>query len=117
MASNPPGNPPTHPTPPAQEIGGVLGRVNRLGTATERLFSRLYQGLGRKSEIQAEISRSQTLGDQNRQLQRLLHKRDIEIERLNSILASIGEGVIMQDNEGRIVIVNAAARALLGSQK
>lgn len=105
------------PPPNAQEVGGVLGRVNRLGSATEQLFSRLYKGIRRKSQLQAEIQRAQILAEQNRQLQRLLKKRDIEVERLNSILASIDEGVIMQDNEGRIVVVNQAARNLLGSQK
>jgi signal transduction histidine kinase len=105
------------PPPNAQEIGGVLGRVNRLGTATERMFSRLYRGINRKSALQAETQRAQKVTEQNRQLQRALKKRDTEIERLNSILASIDEGVIMQDNEGRIVVVNQAARNLIGSQK
>src|SRR5687768_10745032 len=47
------------PPPNAQEIGGVLGRVNRLGTATERMFSRLYRGINRKSALQAESQRSE----------------------------------------------------------
>ena len=105
------------PPPNAHEIGGVLGRVNRLGTATERMFSRLYRGINRKSALQAEMQNAQRLTEQNRQLQRIVKKRDTEIERLNSILGSIDEGVIMQDNEGRIVVVNQAARNLIGSQK
>jgi len=103
--------------PDPHEIGGVLGRINRLGTASETFFSRLYRGISRRSQIQEELSRTQQLLEQNRHQQRVLRRRDIEIERLNSILASINEGVIMQDIEGRIVVVNAAARALLGSQK
>lgn len=103
--------------PNANEIGGVLGRIHRLGTASEAFFSRLYRGINRRSQIQEELSRTQQLLEQNRHQQRVLRRRDIEIERLNSILASIDEGVIMQDIEGRIVVVNAAARALLGSQK
>jgi signal transduction histidine kinase len=105
------------PPPNAHEIGGVLGRVNRLGTATEHMFSRLYRGINRKSALQAEMQNAQRLTEQNRQLQRMVKKRDTEIERLNSILGSIDEGVIMQDNEGRIVVVNQAARNLIGSQK
>ena len=41
----------------------------------------------------------------------------MEVERLNGILAAIDEGIIMQDMEGRIVMVNAAARKLIGSRK
>jgi len=107
------------PPPPqadAQELNGILGRINNLGAATETLFSRLYQGLGRRSR-QTNADNMKKMGDQNRQLQRAVHKRDIEIERLSSILAALDEGIIMQDNEGRIVLVNQAARKLLGSQK
>jgi signal transduction histidine kinase len=106
----------SNPQPNAEEIGGVLSRINRLGTATEQMFSRLYKGLGKRSRQQTELQ-ARTLEEQKRQLQRMLQKRDVEIERLNSILASIDEGVIMQDTEGRIVVVNAAARELLGNQK
>lgn len=103
--------------PEPQEIGGILGRINRLGKASEEMFSRLYRGISRRSQIQEELSRTQQLLEQNRHQQRVLRRRDIEIERLNSILASINEGVIMQDIEGRIVVVNQAARTLLGTQK
>ena len=38
---------PPNPSPPnEQELSGVIQRINRLGTASERLFSRLYKGLG-----------------------------------------------------------------------
>lgn len=90
----------------------VVSRVNRLGTATEALFSRLYRGLNRKARQQTS-----PVIDQSEELQRRLKASNLEVDRLNSILASIGEGVIMQDLEGRIVLVNAAARRLLGSQK
>ncbi|CAG1771992.1 partial Sensor protein SrrB, partial [uncultured bacterium] len=57
------------------------------------------------------------LEEQTRKLERLLVQRDLEVERLNGILASIDEGVIMQDDEGRLVFMNNAARALLGGIK
>jgi two-component system, OmpR family, phosphate regulon sensor histidine kinase PhoR len=104
------------PQADAQELNGILSRINHLGAATEHLFSRLYQGLGRRSR-QSGGGNTQKLGDQNRQLQRAVRKRDIEIERLSSILAALDEGIIMQDTEGRIVLVNKAARLLLGTQK
>ena len=96
--------------PNDQELSGVIQRINQLGTASERVFSRLYKGLGRRSD------EAQTQ-EQNRQLRSALRKRNLEIDRLNSILASIDQGVIMQDNEGRLVLVNEAARKLLGSIK
>ncbi len=104
-------------SPNPQEIGGVLGRVNRLGVATEHMFSRLYKGLNRRSRMQQEVTRMQALVEQNVQLQRAVRKQNVEVDRLNAILATIDEGVILQDTDGRIVVVNEAARALLGTQK
>jgi PAS domain S-box-containing protein len=99
-----------------REISGVISRVNNLGTVTEALFSRLYRGL-RQRAIQESRPSEPNLTDRNRQLQRAVRRRDIEIERLNAILATISEGIIMQDLEGRIIVVNAAARRLIGSRK
>lgn len=101
----------TTPSPNPREISGVIHRVDRLGSATEEMFRRLYKTLGRRSEIARELEAH------TRQLERAIALRDAEIERLNSILATIEEGVIMQDNEGRLVFVNEAARKLLGSIK
>jgi two-component system phosphate regulon sensor histidine kinase PhoR len=104
--------------PPPSDVGGALTRVNRLGTATERLFSRLYTTLNRRSREQQEVVRrlnAQKL--RNQQLMQVVQRREGEIDRLNGILASIDEGIIMQDTEGRIVLVNQSARQLLGSQK
>ncbi|MBI1259590.1 MAG: PAS domain-containing protein [Chloroflexi bacterium] len=97
--------------PNQEELTGVIQRINRLGAASERVFSRLYKGL---SGHQGD---TQQIRAQNRELQTTLKNRNIEIERLNSILASIDQGVIMQDNEGRLVLVNEAARKLLGNIK
>jgi signal transduction histidine kinase len=99
-----------HP-PDAREITDKIQRVNRLGTASEQLFSRLYRGIGKKNKA------AQMHEEKNRNLERALAQRDLEVERLNSILASIDEGVLMQDNEGRLVFMNNAARALLGGIK
>src|SRR5262245_19591266 len=100
-----------------QELSGSLSRVNSLGTATERLFSRLYNGLRRKSGKKNQIQRAKQESERNRQLQRALKRRDLEIDRLNGILATIDEGIIMQDMDGRIILVNASARKLIGNRK
>lgn len=99
-----------------QELGGILHRVNSLGTATERLFSRLYSGLRQRTGA-SQARRQPSPADRQRQLERAIRRRDLEIERLNSILAAIDEGIIMQDLEGRVVLVNAAAKKLIGSRK
>jgi signal transduction histidine kinase len=108
-------------TPPPQsdpqEIQGILSRVNSLGTATERVFSRLYTSFNRRSRLQSEIEKTRALQRRNQQLVHIARRREEELERLNGILASIDEGIIMQDTEGRIVLINAAARKLLGSQR
>ncbi|MBZ0279951.1 MAG: PAS domain-containing protein [Anaerolineae bacterium] len=100
----------------AQELSGALSRVNQLGVATSQLFSRIYNGLRQRSGVQPSQP-EQPAPDQSKQLQHALKRRDMEIERLNGILASIDEGIIMQDMQGRIMLVNAAARKLIGSRK
>jgi signal transduction histidine kinase len=111
----------------ADEVGSNLNRVNQLGAATEHLFSRLYKGLTRRSrqssqqrrrqELQQKIDSARLISEKNQQLKESLQKREIEIERLNGILAAITEGIIMQDEQGEVVFINNAARDLLGSQK
>ncbi len=103
--------------PNEQELSGAIHRINRLGAASERVFSRLYKGLGRSDDTMAIQAQQAALREQNAQLQTTLRQRNVELERLNSILASIDQGVIMQDNEGRLVLVNEAARKLLGTIK
>ena len=77
------------------------------------MFSRLYRGIGGRIRQRDAEERDLT----SRELQEQLKQRDAEIERLSGILAGLDEGIIMQDTEGRIVVVNTAARELLGSQK
>jgi signal transduction histidine kinase len=108
-------NPPPQSDP--QELQGILSRVNNLGTATERVFSRLYTSFNRRSRLQSEIEKTRALNRRNQQLVHIARRREEELERLNGILASIDEGIIMQDTEGRIVLINQAARKLLGSQR
>ncbi|MFW5708579.1 MAG: sensor histidine kinase [Chloroflexota bacterium] len=113
------------------EIGGILSRINLFGAATERLFSRLYNGLSnrarieserearqrRREELQAKIDQARQIADYNYRLKTALQQREQDLERLNGILSALNEGIIMQDTEGRIVYINTAARELLGSQK
>jgi len=98
--------------PASAEVGSMIKRVHQLGEATETVFDRLYRSLYRRLRPEnAELS------DSNADLQRRLRERELEIARLQRILASVHDGIIVQDVEGRIVLMNQAARDLLGSLK
>jgi signal transduction histidine kinase len=71
----------------------------------------------RRKELNTKIEKARRVYQVNRRLKHNLDRQEEELERLQSILATIEEGIIMQDNEGRIVFVNKAARKFLGSQK
>jgi signal transduction histidine kinase len=101
----------------------MVNRVNFFGTVTEKLFSRLYSGLSRRKQDdtgaseQIQREKARMIAERNKQLRQALQRRETEITRLNGILATIDEGIIMQDMEGRIVLINKSAQNLLGTQK
>lgn len=93
----------TLPIPPnPQTLSGALFRVNSLGAASEKLFSRLYRGIRTRNTAPAPTPDPVS---------------DEELKRLQAVLAALDDGIVMQDNEGRVVLINAAARELLGSIK
>ncbi len=94
-----------------RQARSVFGFIRTLGTATERFFRRLYLGGGGAPVLAADIPQRE------RQLQEEVLSREAEIAHLTAVLESIGEGVIMQDVDGRIMMMNEAARRMLGSQK
>lgn len=102
----------------------MLKQVHQFGNTTESLFSRLYNSLTRRSQLQAMHAalsaaeqEANQLAVEKRRLQRLIETHTLEAERLRAVLANISEGIIMQDTAGRIVMMNQAAQALLGNQK
>jgi PAS domain S-box-containing protein len=113
------------------EAQSAIGGVNSLGTVTERVFKRLYRGLNRRASNQAaqpapvpsvrppHLPEAGEPREAERQakLREALQRREQEIARLNGILSTLDDGIIMQDTEGRIVLINNAAQELLGSQK
>lgn len=108
----------TQPQPPAsEELDGVLKRVHSLGNATENLFNRLYGSLGKRKKLTEAAEQLQKIEVRNRELRQALKEKSIETDRLHGILASVSEGIVMQDTEGRIVMMNSAAKELLGSQR
>lgn len=112
--------PPMRPDGVSEGIQDNFQRIHQLGSATSQLFSRLYQGLRRPSPSSAEDTDRMSpmqIEYQHEQLRQRVIAQEAEIERLNSILAGLNDGIIMQDMEGRIVMMNQTARDLLGSQK
>ncbi|MBN2470688.1 MAG: PAS domain-containing protein [Anaerolineae bacterium] len=105
-------------TPPAsyserqQQARGTFGLIRALGTVREQLFRRSYQGkqAGTPSPAEAPTPPKSELLAQ-------IEHRENQITHLTAILENIGEGVIMQDIDGRIIVMNDAAYKLLGSQK
>lgn len=109
----------TQPQPATnpEELGGMLKRVHQLGAATESLFSRLYGGLNRQKQLSEAAAQLEKMEIRSRHLRRALKEKSIETQRLHQILANISEGIIMQDTEGRIIMMNEAAQQMFGNQR
>ncbi len=104
------------PTPDnqAQQLRGLLRVVNDLGTATDNLFKRIYGSLSRRQKTLVDTETLRRAHTHARALQRRVRTQSLEIARLTGILARIEEGVVMQDPQGRIILMNEAARHLIG---
>lgn len=91
--------------------------VQQFGQATEGIFRRVYRGLlqRRQDEVRSLAVEND---DQERQaLRRQLVAREQEIKQLYGIIATMNQGVIIQNMEGRITMMNEAAQRMLGSVK
>lgn len=103
-----------------QDVSGFLNLIGILGNAAQMLFGRVYQGLGQKQQTSTtppDADPAAVLRAANRELTARVKASETVARRLKAVFASLGEGVIMQDNEGRLVLINSAAEQLLGSIK
>ncbi len=117
-------------------VNSNLARVFQLGAASEKLFSHLRQVLRRRTTAQPtqppndqraddardsgtlrSIDAARRSAEQSTRLNQMLHQHESEVEHLNGILAALDEGIIMQNTEGRITLINRAAQELLGDHK
>lgn len=101
----------------AQQLRGLLRVVNDLGTATDQMFKRIYGSLSRRRKTLVDTEALRRAQAHARALQRRARAQGLEIARVTAILATIDEGVVMQDPQGRIILMNEAARQLLGGIK
>ena len=102
----------------------ALGLVGVLGSAAQMAFGRLYQSVsGKPSALNAapatspEADPAVVLRTANRELVARLKAGEMLNARLKAVFTSLNEGVIMQDAQGRIVLMNKAAEHLLGTVK
>jgi PAS domain S-box-containing protein len=85
------------------------------GAQLEHQLSRAVAGAIEKVSLQrALVQERQALVDRNAQLQEALMAVSIERQLLNVTLASIGDGVITTDAQGRITFLNGEAERLTG---
>lgn len=116
------------PPEPQTEVNGILKHVHNLGSATESVFRRVYKGLNRRQELEREVKRRQLMLDMKMVqtenlrgeyniLKRKHHAKGTELERLYGVMGSLDEGIIMQDPNGQVTMMNQAAEAMLGGKK
>ena len=112
------------PQEPREGAAG-LGEVHRLGAAGESLFSRLYRSLNRRQQLEDELRHrlseaSAQREEMQRQVERLRgqhRQRGDEMARLQAVLGSLDDGIIVQDPSGRVTMMNGAAEAMLGGKR
>lgn len=116
------------PSATPTEIGHTVAQVHKFGAASESVFRRLYRGLHGRSDVQEHLRhqqellleqarRNEELHRRQRHLQRALHSRAGELERLHAVLGSVNDGIILQDMNGKVTMMNQAAQIMLGGRK
>jgi two-component system sensor histidine kinase ResE len=112
----------------SSEVNGIIKQIHNFGSATESVFRRVYNSLNRRKLLEREIKRRQLMLDMKmvqtdnlrsdyEHLKRQHQARGTELERLYAILGSIDEGIIMQDTNGQITMMNDAAENMLDGKK
>ena len=110
------------------EINSDLGDVHRFGRASESLFRRLYRGLSRRQPLEDELGKLRQSAQRHtaesaalrRRFERLSsehRQRGNELDRLTRVLSSLDEGIIVQDINGKVTMMNQAALDLLGGKR
>ncbi len=116
------------PSAAPTEVGQTVAQVHKFGAASESVFRRLYRGLHQRGDVKehlrqqqelllAQAKRNEELDRRQRQLQRALHSRAGELERLHAVLGSVNDGIILQDLNGKVTMMNQAAQIMLGGRK
>ncbi len=110
------------------EANAGLNDAHRFGSASESLFRRLYRGLSRRRLLEDELRRQRALAGQEAATRadlqrRFAHlqgehgRRGSELERLRAVLASLDEGIVVQDRGGKVTMMNRAAEIMIGGKR
>ena len=116
------------PPEESSEVSGIFKHIHNFGSASESIFRRVYKGLNRRKELEREVKRRQLMLDMKmvqtenlrseyENMKRKHRERGSEIERLYAVLGSLDEGIIMQDPNGQVTMMNEAAEKMLGGKK
>ncbi len=106
----------TSPFDPS-EVNQFARRIGSLGSSVERFFTRIHNSLTQNAELERQKEQARKIAQRNEQLLAFAAQRDQELERLNGIIATIDQGIILQDLDGRVVLINPAAKEMIGGQK
>lgn len=110
------------------EANADLNDVHRFGAASESLFRRLYRGLSRRQQLEDELRRQRQIAQRHtaesatlrRRFERLEsddRQRRSDLDRLTKVLSSLDEGIIVQDTNGKVTMMNRAAQDMLGGKR
>jgi two-component system sensor histidine kinase VicK len=101
----------------ARRITGPLSRLVRTSQAVAEGDLAQRTGIDSKDEIGVLAATfdqmTERLAERTRALEELLHAYKESAGRMRSILASIGDGVILEDVDGNLIPLNKAAETLL----
>jgi signal transduction histidine kinase len=100
-----------------RQVGGLMRRIQQFGAATEEMFARLYHTLSNRTHRESDEKSQSDTEKRNRKLRKMLRKSSMKVERLEAILSAMSEGLILQNLDGRILDMNAAARDIFGSER
>ena len=105
-------------------VGGMAGRLERVTRVARALalgHPRARTRFRPTDEIGELGAALDELADAHKRrtdtLQKALRRQRARVARLNAVLASIPDGIVVQDLDGRVVLLNDAARQLLGGHR
>ncbi len=107
----------TTPDAGAQELRGFMRVVSDLASVTDTFFKRLYLNLSHRHKILVDPDALRGAQAHLHAVQQRVKTQNIELARLTGVLATLDEGVVMQSPDGRIVLMNEAARDMIGSTR
>lgn len=98
-----------------------LERITATALALARGDARARTGMRPRDEVGEVGAALDHLADRHQQrtdaLQTALRQQRRDSARLNAVLEAIPDGIVVQDLDGRVLLINEAARQLLGGQR